>query len=72
MKVYVDDVDEHFARTKAEGATIVQEPRDGFWGGRIYRVLDHEGHQWEFSQRGRDLASALWKLPPDVTRGIPK
>jgi hypothetical protein len=29
MKVYVDDVDQHFARTKAQGATIVSDPRDG-------------------------------------------
>ncbi|HEY0431134.1 MAG TPA: VOC family protein [Pyrinomonadaceae bacterium] len=72
MKIYVDDVDEHFSRAKAEGARIISEPVDGFWGGRIYRALDHEGHQWEISQRGRDLASALWKLPPGVTRGLPK
>lgn len=72
MKVYVDDVDSHFARAQAAGAKIISEPRDGFWGGRIYRVLDHEGHQWEFSQRGRDLASDRWQLPPDVTRGLPE
>jgi uncharacterized glyoxalase superfamily protein PhnB len=70
MKVYVDDVDKHFARAKAAGAKIISEPTDGFWGGRIYRVLDHEGHQWEFSQRGRDLASDRWQLPPGVTRGL--
>jgi uncharacterized glyoxalase superfamily protein PhnB len=45
MKVYVEDVDKHFAHAKAEGAKIVSELEDGFWGGRIYRVLDHEGHQ---------------------------
>ena len=72
MKVYVEDVDKHFARAKAEGATIVSEPQDGFWGGRIYRAVDHEGHRWEISQRGRDLAADLWQLPPGVTRGVPK
>jgi uncharacterized glyoxalase superfamily protein PhnB len=69
MKVYVEDVDAHFARAKAAGARIVSEPQDGFWGGRIYRALDHEGHRWEISQRGRDLAAEQWKLPPGVTRG---
>jgi PhnB protein len=69
MKVYVDDVDSHFARAKSEGATIVSDPQDGFWGGRIYRALDHEGNRWEISQRGRDLAAELWELPPGVTRG---
>ena len=69
MKVYVDDVDRHYARAKSEGATIVLEPEDGFWGGRVYRALDYEGHQWEISQGGRDLAADRWQLPPGVTRG---
>jgi uncharacterized protein (TIGR03067 family) len=70
MKVYVDDVDRHFERAKAEGATIVSEPQDGFWGGRTYRVLDPEGHRWEISQRGRDLAAERWQLPAGLTRGV--
>jgi len=69
MKVYVDDVDQHFSRAKAQGAKIVSELQDGFWGGRIYRALDHEGHLWEISQRGRDLAAERWQLPPGLTRG---
>ncbi len=69
MKVYVEDVDGHFARAEAAGATIVLAPQDGFWGGRIYRALDHEGNRWEISQRNRDLAAELWQLPPGVTRG---
>jgi uncharacterized glyoxalase superfamily protein PhnB len=71
LKVYVDDVDQHFERAKAAGAKIISEPEDGFWGGRIYRVRDHEGHHWEFSQRGRDLAAEHWKLPPGVRRQEP-
>ncbi len=69
MKVYVEDIDKHFARAKAEGARIISEPQDGFWGGRIYRALDHEGHRWEISQRGLDLAAERWQLPSGVTRG---
>jgi uncharacterized glyoxalase superfamily protein PhnB len=72
MKVYVDDVDKHFSRAKAEGARIIAELRDGFWGGRIYRALDPEGYQWEISQRGRDLSAERWQLPPGVTRGLPR
>lgn len=68
MKVYVDDVDAHFVRAKSRGATILAEPADGFWGGRIYRARDCEGNQWEISQRGRDLAVEKWALPPGVTR----
>lgn len=70
MKVYVDDVDEHFSNAKRQGARIISEPQDGFWGGRIYRALDHEGHQWEISQSGRDFAARRWELPPGVTLGV--
>jgi PhnB protein len=72
MKVYVDDVDTHFARARAEGVTIVSELQDGFWGGRTYRALDHEGNRWEISQRGSDLAPERWQLPAGVTRGVSK
>ena len=72
MKVYVDAVDTHFAQARSQGATIISEPQDGFWGGRIYRTLDHEGNRWEISQRGRDLAAERWQLPPGVSRGVSK
>jgi uncharacterized glyoxalase superfamily protein PhnB len=70
LRVYVDDVDAHFVHAKSQGAAIVSEPENGFWGGRTYRVRDHEGHRWEISRRGRDLAENLWALPPAVTRGV--
>jgi len=69
LKVYVDDVDGHFRRAKAAGAVILSEPEDGFWGGRVYRAQDLEGHQWEFSQANRDLPATAWKLPPGMRRG---
>jgi PhnB protein len=69
LKIYVDDVDEHFRRAKGAGATILSEPEDGFWGGRIYRATDLGGHHWEFSQRGRDLDPGEWRLPPGLVRG---
>jgi uncharacterized glyoxalase superfamily protein PhnB len=71
MKVYVDDVDRHFVHAQAAGANIVSAPQDGFWGGRTYRALDPEGHRWEISQRGRDLAAERWRLPEGLIRGVP-
>jgi uncharacterized glyoxalase superfamily protein PhnB len=68
-KVYVEDVDAHFDRARSQGARIVSEPQDGFWGGRTYRALDHAGHRWEISEGGRDLAAERWRPPPGVTRG---
>ncbi|MEZ4866137.1 MAG: VOC family protein [Caldilineaceae bacterium] len=49
--VYVDDVDAHYAKAKAAGATLLGELEDGF-PGRRYRVEDLEGHRWMFMQRG--------------------
>lgn len=50
--VYVDDVDAHYQRAKASGATILSEPEDGF-PGRRYRAEDLEGHRWMFLQRAK-------------------
>ena len=70
LKLYVDDLDAHFARARDGGARILSPPQDGFWGGRIYRAADPDGHHWEFSQRGRDLDARLWRLPPGVRIGV--
>ncbi len=48
--VYVDDVDEHFARAKNAGATILSEPQDS-GNGRAYRTADLGGHRWMFANR---------------------
>ena len=69
LKVYVDDVDQHFAHATAAGASVSSPLEDGFWGGRVYRAKDLEGHLWEFSQSGRDLPASRWRLPPGLTRG---
>lgn len=46
--VYVDDLDEHFAHAKAEGATIVKEIHQQ--GYRAYEAEDLEGRHWTFAQ----------------------
>lgn len=49
--VEVDDLEAHFERAKAAGATILSEPEDVPEAGiRHYRVEDLEGHRWMFSQ----------------------
>ena len=39
LYVYVDDVDEHYAHARAEGAKILQEPSDQFYGDRPARRI---------------------------------
>ncbi len=64
VMVYVDDVDAHYARALAEGATILQEPEDQFFGDRTYRATDPEGGNWWFHQElqaftGEQVQAAL-------------
>ncbi len=47
--VYVEDVDAHFRRARAAGATIEAEPADMPWNDRMYTARDPEGHQWFFA-----------------------
>jgi uncharacterized glyoxalase superfamily protein PhnB len=44
--LHVSDVDAHFARVRAAGATILREPTDEDYGQREYGVRDPEGHDW--------------------------
>ena len=56
----VDDVDAHYARARAAGATIVSEPADQFYGARVYRAVDLEGHRWMFATQVREVAREGW------------
>jgi uncharacterized glyoxalase superfamily protein PhnB len=58
--VYVDHVDDHFARAKSAGAKIVSEPEDQFWGDRRYEALDSEGHLCSFHEHTRDVPREEW------------
>ncbi len=49
-------IDEHCARARQAGATIVMEPADQFYGDRCYMAADVEGHYWTFSQPMRNVS----------------
>jgi PhnB protein len=55
LYVYVDDVDAHYRRARAAGATIEFELEDVPWGDRRYQATDPEGHRWTFAQHVRDV-----------------
>ncbi|NQZ98685.1 MAG: VOC family protein [Myxococcales bacterium] len=57
LYVYVDDVEQHFARSKRAGAEIISELEDTFYGDRNYGVEDLEGHRWYFSRQLQQLDS---------------
>ena len=50
LYVDVDDVERHHARAVKAGATIIEEPKDTFYGARRYGAEDLEGHRWYFAQ----------------------
>lgn len=51
-------IDEHCARAEAAGARITQKPANQFYGARVYRALDPEGHVWNFDQTIAELSNA--------------
>jgi uncharacterized glyoxalase superfamily protein PhnB len=64
MNVHVDDVDAHYERAVREGARIVMELNDAFYGFRRYEALDPEGHRWHFAE---PLASVRRRRGPAAT-----
>lgn len=46
--VYVEDIDAHYRRAKAAGATITRELGDTEYGSREYMCTDPEGYVWSF------------------------
>jgi PhnB protein len=55
VNAYVHDIDVHYQQAKTEGARIVSELEDMFWGDRRYEALDPEGHRWHFAERLLDI-----------------
>lgn len=47
--MYVDDVDAHHAQATKNGAKVVVDLEDQFWGERTYTCEDLEGGRWMFS-----------------------
>ncbi|HEX4320759.1 MAG TPA: VOC family protein [Acidobacteriaceae bacterium] len=60
LTIFLDDVDAHYDRTRAEGAKIVEPLHETVYGERQYAAEDLEGHRWLFSQHARDLSPEDW------------
>jgi uncharacterized glyoxalase superfamily protein PhnB len=50
------DIDAHCERARAAGARILADPSDQFYGDRVYRCADPEGHHWTFAMHVRDVS----------------
>lgn len=53
------EVDEIFARLKTNGANIVKEPEEVFWGGYSGYFSDPDGHSWEVAY------NPFWEIQED-------
>ena len=60
ITVFVDDVEQHYNRTKAAGARIIEELNDTMYGERQYVAEDLEGHHWMFATHVKDVAPEEW------------
>jgi uncharacterized glyoxalase superfamily protein PhnB len=60
LTVFVEDVEGHFERTKANRAKLVEELHETEYGELQYAVQDLEGHLWIFSRHARDVAPEEW------------
>ena len=60
VMVRVEDARGHCEHARANGATILMEPRDFEYGERQYTAEDLAGHVWTFSETLADVAPEEW------------
>ena len=60
LTIFLDDVDGHYARAKAEDAKILEEPHETEYGEYQYAAEDLDGHHWLFSRHATDRSPEEW------------
>lgn len=56
LHIYVDNVDDLFARATDAGAQVKMPLADMFWGDRYGKVQDPFGHQWTLGTHIKDMS----------------
>jgi PhnB protein len=56
LHLFVADVDAVVARASEAGATVLQPPRDEFFGHRVALLVDPFGHKWHLATRTEDVS----------------
>ena len=62
IHLYVEDVDELYAKAQSAGAEVVMPLDDTFWGDRYAVLRDPYGHSWSIATHIEDVA------PEDVEK----
>ena len=60
LTVFVEDIEEHFARAKAAGVKLVEELHETVYGELQYALRDLDGHLWIFSRHACDVSPEAW------------
>jgi len=60
LTIFIEDVENHYARSTEAGANVVEELHETIYGELQYGVRDPEGHVWLFSRHARDVDPADW------------
>jgi uncharacterized glyoxalase superfamily protein PhnB len=60
LTVFLENVEEHYSRSKAAGLTVVEELHETEYGEFQYAITDLEGHHWLFSRHARDVSPDAW------------
>ena len=55
--LYLEDVDSVITRAVAAGARVLTPLADQFWGDRMGRIVDPQGHVWNVASRVAESAS---------------
>jgi uncharacterized glyoxalase superfamily protein PhnB len=60
LTIFIEDVEEHFERTKSAGATITEDLHETEYGELQYGAKDIGGHRWLFSRHAKDVNPEEW------------
>jgi uncharacterized glyoxalase superfamily protein PhnB len=60
LTVFIEEVEAHFAHSRAAGIKIVEELHETGYGEFQYGAEDLEGHHWLFSRHARNVSPDAW------------
>lgn len=55
LYVFCENVDTFYEKAVQEGAISVMAPQTQFWGDRVCKLIDPEGHEWCFATNVADF-----------------
>lgn len=65
LYIDIDDVDAYYSTVRAAGATILEEPKDQFWGDRTFMVVDLDGYVFMVGQTVKEIDPSTLSMPTE-------